>query len=64
MNDTIKQTGNDFIVVKKQHALPGTIEEAIEDNHEDVEELLKSDLFKQQTAKTKYFVPFKTKVYA
>lgn len=65
MNNTIQKTGNDFVVVnQKQHTLPGTIEEAIEDNHADADELLKSDLFKQQVGKTKYFVPFKTKVYA
>ena len=66
MNFTIKQIGNDFVVVKAQQQknLPGTIEEAIEDNHADADELLANDLFKQQTAKTKYFLPFKTKVYA
>lgn len=72
MNDTIKQTGNDFVVVKKEESylivvkqkqpLPGTIEEAIEDNHDDVDEILKSDLFKQAAGKTKYFTPFKTKL--
>ncbi len=61
MNDTIKKTGNDFVVVK-QKQLPGTIEEAIEDNHDDVDELIASDLFKQSQSKTKYFVPFKTKL--
>ena len=62
MNDTIKKIGNDFVVVKqKQQTLPGTIEEAIEDNHADADEILKSDLFKQRVGKTKYFSSFKTK---
>jgi len=62
MNYTIIKTGNDFVVVKQKQPLPGTIEDAIEDNHADADELLKSDLFKQTAGKTKYFVPFKTKL--
>jgi hypothetical protein len=46
---------------KVTEQLPGTLEEALQDNRDDVDELIANDLFKQSQSKTKYFLPFKTK---